>query len=277
MLNNPMLYKEMMRMRMRQGKPARVAIVSAVAIAIAYFYWVAASYLLNKHNAPNGRDVWTCVTLVQFLIIALLTPSATANAISQEREQQTWEMLLQTRLTSKQIIFGKLGARLVPTLGIIAFGLPVTLLCLFTTWLNYDHSNYGADHALTPGTFLLANGALLITGLFFATFGLYMSMKFKRTLYAMLATYGFVFGVLGIGTMMLTGMLQMFNPNDSRFMEQFPLMWVNPVYIIGELTSSGTSADYVGFAIIGLLGYAAATAFMLSRMVYRFRSMAIDR
>ena len=275
MLNNPVLYKEMMRMRMRQGKPVRIAIVSAVALAIVYFYWVAAAYLLDMRNASSSRDIWAATIFIQFLIIALLTPSATANAISQEREQQTWEMLLQTRLTSKQIIFGKLFARLVPTLGIIVLGLPVTALCLFTSHLAPNDTSY--YHTLKPGMFLLANGALLITGLFFATIGLYMSMKFKRTLYAMLATYGLVFGVLGIGTMMLTGMLQMFNPNDSRFMEQFPLMWVNPVYIIGEITSTGNNIDYVGCAIIGLLCYAAATAFMLSRMVYRFRSMAIDR
>ena len=278
MLNNPVLYKEMMRMRMRQGKPVRIAIVAAVALAIAYFYWVAASYLLDRRNAPNSRDIWVATIGVQFLIIALMTPSATANAISQEREQQTWEMLLQTRLTSKQIIFGKLFARLVPTLGIIGFGLPVTTLCLLTSWLAAPGNEYNSYHPLTPGMFLLANGALLITGLFFATFGLYMSMKFKRTLYAMLATYGFVFGVLGIGTMMVTGMLQMFNPYESRFMEQFPLMWINPVYIISEITTGGgSSIDYTGCAIIGLLCYATATAFMLWRLVCRFRSMAIER
>lgn len=276
MLNNPVLHKEMMRMRMRQGKPVRIAIVSAVALAIAYFYTVATAYLLDRHNTPNSRDIWAATIGVQFLIIALLTPSATANAISQEREQQTWEMLLQTRLTAKQIIFGKLFARLVPTLAIVLLGLPVTTLCLLTANRSWNDNSYSAYHALTPGMFLLANGGLLVMGAFFATFGLYMSMKFKRTLYAMLATYGFVFGVLGIGTMMVTGMLQMFNYSNSNFMESFPLMWINPVYIIAEITSAWR-AEYIVYATVGLGLYAATTAFMLWRMVTRFRSMAIDR
>ena len=276
MLSNPVLHKEMMRMRMRQGKPVRIAILTAAALGIAYFYWVSASYLLTKENYRSSHDVWTLTVIAQFLLIGLLTPSATANAISQEREQQTWEMLLQTRLTGKQIIFGKLLARLAPSLAIILLGLPVTTFCVLIGPQHLRYSNYSYDRPITAGTFLLANLAMLVIGAFFATFGLYMSMKFKRTLYALLATYGFIFGVLGICTVMLTGMLQMFNPADSLFMERFPLMWLNPVYIACEICNDA-QPNYVTYAAIGLLCYAALTALLLNRLVVRFRSMAVER
>ena len=276
MLNNPVLHKEMMRMRMRQSRPIQIALVTAVALAIGYFYWVSIGFLLNKNNAYACRSIWMMTILVQFLIIGLMTPSATANAISQEREQQTWEMLLQTRLTGKQIIFGKLFARLVPTLAIVLLGLPVTLTCLLVgphSSSAYYSGSY--DRPISLATFLLAHGGMVVMGLFFATFGLYMSMKFKRTLYALLATYGLVFGALGICTTLLTGMLQVFNPHDPYFMEKFPLMWINPVYIMSEITG-GSNLDYVAYATVGLICYAGATVFLLSRMVARFRSMAID-
>ena len=282
MLNNPVLHKEMMRMRMRQGKPARIAILTAVALGIAYFYWVSIGYLLKSQDAYSSRAIWTMTVMVQFLLIGLLTPSATANAISQEREQQTWDMLLQTRLTGKQIIFGKLLARLTPSLAIILLGLPVTTFCVLTgltrsvASTEITNGYYDPDRSVSLITFLLAHVAMLVIGAFFATFGLYMSMKFKRTLYALLATYGFIFGVLGICTVMLTGMLQMFNPSNSRFMEEFPLMWLNPVYIACEICGNA-QRSYAAYATIGLLCYAAVTVIMLSRLVVRFRSLAIER
>ena len=279
MLSNPVLHKELLRLRMRQGKPVRIAILTAVALGMAYFYLLSAAYLLNPLNRSDIVNIWALVVGAQFLIITLITPSATVNAISQEREQQTWELLVQTRLTGKEIIFGKLFARLVPTLALILLGLPITTMCLFAA--QHPIEGYSGTLALTPGIFLITHGAMLIMGLFFATFGLYMSMRFKRTLYALLATYCFVIGVLGIGTTLITGTLGMFDPYNSHFVERFPLMWVNPGYIIGAIISgNGNSAngrEDFAFAFIGLLCYAGATAFLLARLVTRFHKMAIDR
>ena len=273
MLSNPVLHKELMRMRMRQGRPVRMALLTIAPLGVAYFYWLSISYLL-RNQLHSGRDVWMITVMIQFLLIGLLTPAATANAISQEREQQTWDMLLQTRLTPKQIIFGKLAARLAPSLAVILLGLPITTACLLIGGRENAYGYY--ERPIDFGTFLLAPVGMLIIAAFFATFGLYMSMKYKRTLYALLATYGFLFGVLSVCTVMLTGMLQMFTRNNNRFMEEFPLMWINPFYIAGEIFGNN-DARYVPYVLIGLCVYAAATALLLTRMIFQFRRMAIER
>jgi ABC-type transport system involved in multi-copper enzyme maturation permease subunit len=65
---------------------------------------------------------------VQYLVIVLLTPGVTAGAIAEEKERRTLEHLLATDLHNREIIFGKLAARLAYLALILLTALPVLSL-----------------------------------------------------------------------------------------------------------------------------------------------------
>ncbi|MCE9564445.1 MAG: ABC transporter permease [Planctomycetes bacterium] len=64
-------------------------------------------------------------SILQFLIITALTPAFTAAAITDEKERKTLHFLLATDLTGREIIFGKLAARVGALLTLVIAGLPI--------------------------------------------------------------------------------------------------------------------------------------------------------
>jgi ABC-type transport system involved in multi-copper enzyme maturation permease subunit len=65
---------------------------------------------------------------LQFLTVLTLTPAFTAGAIAQEKERHTLEYLLTTDLTDREIILGKLFARLGHLALLLLTGLPIFAL-----------------------------------------------------------------------------------------------------------------------------------------------------
>ncbi|WP_020473260.1 ABC transporter permease subunit [Zavarzinella formosa] len=66
--------------------------------------------------------------VVQGIAVLLLTPVFVAGAIFEERETRSGEILLTTRLTRREVYVGKVGARIVQVLLVIAAGLPILFL-----------------------------------------------------------------------------------------------------------------------------------------------------
>ncbi len=62
---------------------------------------------------------------IQFAVALLLTPAYVAGSISDEKERQTLEFLLATDLKNREIIFGKLAARIANLLMYVLAGIPV--------------------------------------------------------------------------------------------------------------------------------------------------------
>src|SRR5262249_26378154 len=65
---------------------------------------------------------------VQILVCFLLTPAFTAGAIAEEKERRRLDFLLATDLSSREIVLGKLAARLATMLVLLVTGLPVLSL-----------------------------------------------------------------------------------------------------------------------------------------------------
>jgi ABC-type transport system involved in multi-copper enzyme maturation permease subunit len=124
--------------------------------------------------------VGTALTLVM-----LVAPAATAGAICLDRSRGTLTHLLATDLTDSEIILGKLAARLVPVLGLVACALPV--LALFTLLGGVD------PVALTEAFVVIC--CLAILGCCVA---LVFSLWVGKTHEALLATYA-VWGVWMLG------------------------------------------------------------------------------
>jgi ABC-2 type transport system permease protein len=276
MIQNPVLRKELMtRWRLRKGAPGRLGMAIAILVGIGVFHWYFLDWLMNENRGSYSKDVWQWVIALQYTLICLITPAIAANAISQEREQQTWDMLIFTRLKPAEIILGKLMGRMLPTLALLALCLPLTLLCAFVSVANPALPSGGATFwsgSVTVGEMLAAYAVMLVSALFYTTLGLFLSWCFRKTLYALMMAYTIVIGGLLIGTALLAAAVQMF-VQDFRIAEHFFAFWINPAYLMTQVMSPVRPYGEIYMAC-GLLIYLILTALMLWRMIVGFRRFA---
>src|SRR5207248_8522605 len=131
--------------------------------------------------------------------------------------QQTWEMVVLTRLHPSDIILRKLLARMATILLIMLLFLPLMLFCWARADVGGPLSSFYISGSEVGAVYLVT----LLSALFFATFGLFASWLLKRTLYAIMASYTFVIGGLCIGTTLVTAALSTLL-SDGRFIEKCP-------------------------------------------------------
>ncbi len=114
---------------------------------------------------------------VQGLCLLLLVPALVAGVIADEYQRKTLHYLLASRLSSAEIVLGKLGARLVHVVAFVALGLPVVALLMLYGGLNPVNIFY-----VYMGT---ATVVLFVSG-----FSILTSTLARRPRDAILATYG---------------------------------------------------------------------------------------
>ena len=271
-LNNPVLYKELvMRMRLRNVQSARTGVLAVVAVGILWLYYILISGIRTDTNpAESGRTAWGFLVGAQFLLIGLIAPSITANAITQEKEQQTWEMLVFTRLLPGEIILGKLIGRLATIGLLLVIFFPMMLFAAYYA----DRDGPGSSQYISAGLFVGTYLVFIVTAVFFATTGLFMSWVTKRTLYALMMSYTFLVGGLLITTALVTFALSTLF-TDSDFITRCPLMWLNPAMMLSDILNPN-SFEGLRFLVYGLVCYVALTMLMLWRMIAGFRRFAYE-
>lgn len=110
---NPILIKEM-RTRMR-GKRAFLVLTGYV---VTLSLIISLIYIVLHKNAPStvvnqaGSVLTPVLIYVQMGLICLIAPTFSASAISSEREQQTFDLLIASLAQPSTILFGKVGAAL---------------------------------------------------------------------------------------------------------------------------------------------------------------------
>jgi len=72
------------------------------------------------------------MNLIMLGLVSLAAPAATAGAICLDKERGNLALLFATDVTDAEIVLGKLAARLMPMLGLIACSAPV--LAMATRW-----------------------------------------------------------------------------------------------------------------------------------------------
>ena len=272
MIDNPVLRKELfMRLRLRQTAQVRIGILLAILFSVGTFYYFIIHFLLGETNPDVGATTWRVIMGLQYTLIVLITPAVTANAITLEKEQQTWDMLLYTNLTPGEIIFGKLIARLALLCLLLLLFLPISLFA----WMHSAFLGATGSDAVSFGQFVLAYGVVFLSMVFFSTAGMFLSFYLKRTLYSIMGAYTFVVGGLIIGTTLVTFILASLFTNEHVF-EYCPLMWINPVMLMGQALNPTSFRNGTLYLIFGLLTYVVLSLLMLWRMIYGFRRFATE-
>lgn len=79
---------------------------------------------LNELAKISGR-IFQQMSYLQLGLVALLAPIFTAGAITQEKDSQTYDILLATPLTNGQIVLGSLLSRLFFVVALLVSGIPI--------------------------------------------------------------------------------------------------------------------------------------------------------
>ena len=271
--DNPVLHRELfMRFRLRQMPlPVKIGIVIGILLSLGMVYWQIFVTLASSSDPMYGKSAWILCIVIQYVILCLVAPVITANTITQEKEQQTWEMLVSSRLDPLEIIFGKLIARLMLPMIIILLFAPISIFC----WAHSAINTVETSLKSTIPDLILTYAVLILTTALFSTVGMFMSWHAKRTLFAVMLSYTFnIMGLLVITAIVTTMLATRFT--DGSFFMHCPLMWVNPGFLMFEAlnTSDGTNGRI--FVVYGLICYVMMILLMLWRMALGFRRFSHD-
>ncbi len=181
---NPVLARES-RVRMRGWKaPALISLYVALLGAVVLLVLSTYARASRQTFAPEiGMVIFFVLVFAQFGLLVFSAPGLTASAISGERERQTLDLLLVTRMTPLQVVVGKLGAAVGFTLLLMISSLPVYSILFF----------FGG---VSPYRLMLTAIIYVVTVLFLGAIGISFSALFRRTQAAVVAAYGTTFALI---------------------------------------------------------------------------------
>lgn len=134
-------------------------------------------------------QIYAIITAAEFCLVLFTVPALTAASISGEREKQTLEILLTTKMTPIQIILGKLASSISMIVMLALSSLPV-LAIVFTIG------------GVTLRDFILFMVLIIVTAVFVGSIGVFFSTLLKKTTSATVCTYG-VLLFIGLGTLVI--------------------------------------------------------------------------
>jgi ABC-type transport system involved in multi-copper enzyme maturation permease subunit len=135
------------------------------------------------HELPRfAQTITLALLLAQGAAVLGLTPAYVAGAVAEEKERGTLPLLLTTHLTDREIVLGKLLARLAHLGGVFLAGVPV--LCLTLLWGGVSAPLLAAGFVANAATLLSVGGVCLLC-----------SVLCRSVLQALVWSYALVAGI----------------------------------------------------------------------------------
>ena len=254
MKSNPVLSKEM-RQRFRNIRTPLIIslyllVIGGLCLGYIYLRWRSTP---GYYQPGQSRELFIILSMVQLILLAFVTPGLTSGAISAEREKQTLNVLLVTRLTPLGIVTGKMVSSCAFAVLILLASLPLYNVIIL----------YGG---ISPGQMLGVFGFYLATLLLFGSLGMACSACFQKTGSSTVAAYALVF-VIMVGTFLLAGFIYEVTRVPGPVQAPMPvfsqiLQDLNPAMvmlrILGEGAAFGNPRD------LGLPYWGTYTAFCLA-------------
>jgi len=206
-------------------------------------------YLLSQ----IGAQLYALLSFIQLFLIVFIAPAFTATAINGEKERQTFDLLLCSKLSAFSLLAGKLIAGLVNVLLLIAASIPLFSLVFF----------FGG---VSPTQVFSTLVIFVMTAVVAGTFGLFCSTLLRRptvstaAAYIFCALWLFVYPVISILT------LGSSLPSNSRW--YIWIQWLNawnPISALNSIVNSGQGvvasfylfrlhlAPWVAFTLVSLV------------------------
>lgn len=130
-----LLTKEL-RLRLRRERSVWVIVIYLLVMGLLGFAYLERDsafrggyqgYLLSQ----IGTNLYTLLAFVQLFLIVFIVPAFTSTAINGEKERQTYDMLLTSKLSAFSLLAGKLVAGIASALLLIAASIPLFSLVFF--------------------------------------------------------------------------------------------------------------------------------------------------
>lgn len=170
--------------------------------------------------AEKARNVFEWGGYLQLLILALLGPSLTANAITEEKGSNTLDLLLLTGAGPYAIVWGKFFSRLYSLLFLLFLTVPLLFALLTLGGV--------AARSIMITIAVLGGFSVLATGL-----GIFLSTIMARTPGVMFGSYVVLGSVLGLPALMQALGLPSWTPRDPLISPLYDLMYVaHPTWFV---------------------------------------------
>jgi ABC-type transport system involved in multi-copper enzyme maturation permease subunit len=134
------VYEWLTASRRWQAYATRAAFVGCLLAAIGTVWeaTAAGAPLAVRAQSEFAANVFRAIVGTQLVLVLLTAPASTAGAICLDRARGALAHALVTDLTDSEIVLGKLAARLLPVLSLIACTLPVAYLCTLLGGIDPD-------------------------------------------------------------------------------------------------------------------------------------------
>lgn len=188
---NPVLRKEAIT-AMRSWKTYGALVVFLLISSIGAMLYIDLAMFQNRDLSFDPSSmVWLYVVLaaVQMGLVLLTAPPVAAGSISGERERQTLDLLLVTKMSPLSIVLGKLASSLMYLMLLVVATLPIFAIAFY----------FGAvSVAQVAEVFAF----VLVTACMVGSISVFFSCLFKRTIVSIVLMY-LVIGFLCFGTLVI--------------------------------------------------------------------------
>lgn len=195
---NPVFKKELKMMARSAQLPALAVIFNTVLTVVG----IIILYCIGRISSNNGTSPYRYMMQFYMLflsievgLLCLLVPSAAGGSIAGERERQTLDILLASKMTVPGIILGKMMSCASMAILLVVSSLPVLAITLI----------YGGIGLVDIYQSVIYVGFLI---LLICCIGVFCSCRFKKTTFASIASYGILL-FLTVGTGMLVVLMSM--------------------------------------------------------------------
>ncbi len=206
LISNP-VYRREMRVSSRSFRLALVLLtfngILALVALLNMYSMLSQVRATAEIQYDSFLDLYMFVAVLEFVMLIFIMPVITAGSISGERERQTLDLMLSTRMTPAQIVLGKLMSSLSTMVLLIVSSFPILALVFV----------YGGVTMKDMGQLLICYGA---AALFAGSLGVCCSALFRKSTLSTVVAYG-VMGMIVIGSYGINQLALIFSrmPGDA--------------------------------------------------------------
>lgn len=242
---NPMIKKEL-TMSVRTPKfVGRILAYNTVLTALALLaYYASFGDIDGYYRSIDYQNIillYMVISFIQLGLILFSVPSFTAGTIAGEREKQTLDILLTTRLKPMQIILGKLFSSISSVLLLYISSLPILGICFAIGGIEWKSLFY-----LTI--------VIICCSIFLGSIGIYFSTKMKKSIPATVVSYA-MSAMLVAGTFVLVliySILKYVAYGNKEPGASLYLLLINPLMtVIAMMTNQFGSNEYKTILLSG--------------------------
>ena len=200
-------------------------------------------YSNNRIDASEFVSMYVFLACMQAIVLMFIVPALTANSITGEREKQTLDILLTTKMTPRGIIWGKLLGAVSKVALLIICTMPVYAIVLFLGGIKMSH-------------IITCNLYLMMTTIFVASMCIWISTMVKTSKFANVTAYflelGFIIGY-PVGIMIWAGVSGILDNSTMKNAEEMiaNLLCISPATGYGSLLAEQIMGDDSLLYLIG--------------------------